>query len=196
METLGAISELIGPRKAKMADMTTGDIRARLVYTIPTRGLIGFHSEFLTETRGTGIINTTFEGWIPWQGSIPGRRTGALVADREGRATPYALFHIQPRGILFIEPGTRVYEGMLIGETPSSKNIDVNATREKKLTNIRAAAKDDNVILSRPKKMTLESWIEFIDEDELIEVTPNHLRVRKRILSAAQRHKTVHGKTR
>ncbi len=194
LETLGAISELIGPRKAKMANMTTGDTRAHLEYTIPTRGLIGFHSEFLTETRGTGVLNTTFEGWIPWQGPIPGRRTGALVADRQGRATPYALFHLQPRGTLFIEPGTRVYEGMLIGETPSRKNIDVNATREKKLTNIRAAAKDDNVILSRPKKMTLESWIEFIDEDELIEVTPQHLRVRKRILSANQRHKKAHGK--
>ncbi|MCP4677603.1 MAG: translational GTPase TypA [Deltaproteobacteria bacterium] len=194
VETLGAISELIGPRKAKMADMVTGETRARLEYTIPTRGLIGFHSEFLTETRGTGIINTTFEGWIPWQGPIPGRRTGALVADRQGKATPYALFHLQPRGILFIEPGTRVYEGMLIGETPSQKNIDVNVTREKKLTNIRAAAKDDNVILSRPKKMTLESWIEFIDEDELIEVTPNYMRVRKRILSAGRRHKKAHGK--
>ncbi len=196
METLGAISELLGPRKAKMADMVAGETRARLEYTIPTRGLIGFHSEFLTETRGTGIINTAFEGWIPWQGPIPGRRTGALVADRQGKATPYAIYHLQPRGIMFIEPGTRVYEGMVIGETPSSRNIDVNVTREKKLTNIRAAAKDENVILSRPKKMTLEAWIEFIDDDELIEVTPTHLRVRKRILSAIGRHKKAHTKGR
>ena len=189
METLGAVTELLGPRKAKMMDMQTGDTRVLLVYTVPTRGLIGFHSEFLTETRGTGIANTAFEGWIPWQGPIAGRRTGALVADREGRATPYALFHLQPRGVLFIEANTSVYEGMIIGETPSGRNIDVNATREKKLTNIRAANKDENVILSRPHLMTLEACIEFIDDDELIEVTPHHLRLRKKILSSGSRYK-------
>jgi GTP-binding protein len=189
LETLGAVTELLGPRKARMLDMQTGDTRVLLVYTVPTRGLIGFHSEFLTETRGTGIANTTFEGWTPWQGPIPGRRTGALVADREGRATPYALFHLQPRGVLFIEPNMTVYEGMIIGETPSGKNIDVNATREKKLTNIRAANKDENVILSRPRAMSLEACIEFIDDDELIEVTPHHLRLRKRILPSGSRYK-------
>jgi len=189
IETLGAVSELLGPRRAKMIDMRSGDTRVRLEYAIPTRGLIGFHSEFLTETRGTGIVNTSFEGWIPWQGQIPGRRTGALVADREGRATPYALFHLQPRGTLFIEPNTTVYEGMVIGETPSGRNIDVNATREKKLTNIRAANRDENVILSRPRQMTLEACIEFIDDDELIEVTPHHLRIRKKILPSNSRYK-------
>jgi GTP-binding protein len=189
METLGAVTELLGPRKAKMADMVTGDTRVRLEFTVPTRGLIGFHSEFLTETRGTGIANTSFEGWIPWQGPIPGRRTGALVADREGRATPYALFHLQPRGTLFLEPNTNVYEGMVIGETPNGRNIDVNVTREKKLTNIRAANKDENVILSRPRLLTLEACIEFIDDDELIEVTPHHLRLRKKILSSNGRYK-------
>jgi GTP-binding protein len=189
IETLGPVSELLGPRRAKMIDMRSGETRVRLEYAIPTRGLIGFHSEFLTETRGTGIVNTSFEGWIPWQGQIPGRRTGALVADREGRATPYALFHLQPRGMLFIEPNTIVYEGMVIGETPSGRNIDVNATREKKLTNIRAANRDENVILSRPRQMTLEACIEFIDDDELIEVTPHHLRLRKKILSSLGRYK-------
>jgi len=189
IETLGPVSELLGPRRAKMIDMRSGETRARLEYAIPTRGLIGLHSEFLTETRGTGIMNTSFEGWIPWQGQIPGRRAGALVADREGRATPYALFHLQPRGTLFIEPNTTVYEGMVIGETPSGRNIDVNATREKKLTNIRAANRDENVILSRPRQMTLEAFIEFIDDDELIEVTPHHLRVRKKILSSLGRYK-------
>jgi len=189
IETLGPVSELLGPRRAKMIDMRAGETRVRLEYAIPTRGLIGFHSEFLTETRGTGIVNTSFEGWIPWQGQIPGRRTGALVADREGRATPYALFHLQPRGTLFIEPNTTVYEGMVIGETPSGRNIDVNATREKKLTNIRAANRDENVILSRPRQMTLEACIEFIDDDELIEVTPHHLRIRKKILSSLGRYK-------
>jgi GTP-binding protein len=172
-----------------MIDMRSGETRVRIEYAIPTRGLIGFHSEFLTETRGTGIVNTSFEGWIPWQGRIPGRRTGALVADREGRATPYALFHLQPRGTLFIEPNTAVYEGMVIGETPSGRNIDVNATREKRLTNIRAANKDENVILSRPRSMSLEACIEFIDDDELIEVTPRHLRIRKKILSSTSRYK-------
>ncbi|MCK9461497.1 MAG: translational GTPase TypA [Proteobacteria bacterium] len=191
IETLGAVSELLGPRRAKMVDMRSGETRVRLEYAIPTRGLIGFHSEFLTETRGTGIVNTSFEGWIPWQGQIPGRRTGALVADREGRATPYALFHLQPRGTLFIEPNTTVYEGMVIGETPSGRNIDVNATREKKLTNIRAANRDENVILSRPRQMSLEACIEFIDDDELIEVTPHHLRIRKKILSSLGRYKNV-----
>jgi GTP-binding protein len=188
-ESIGAVTELLGPRKAKMLDMKTGETRVRLEYTIPTRGLIGFHSEFLTETKGTGIHNASFEGWIPWQGPSPSRRTGVLVADREGKTTPYALFHLQPRGTLFVPENTYVYEGMIVGETPNGRDIDVNATRQKKLTNIRAAAKDENVILSRHKQMTTEACIEFIDEDELIEVTPHHLRMRKKILQANSRYK-------
>jgi len=194
-ESLGAVTELLGQRKARMEDMVAVDSRVRLTYTIPTRGLIGLHSEFLTETRGTGIINSSFEGWTPWQGPIPQRRTGSLVSDRNGTATPYALFHLQPRGTLFIDPGTRVYEGMIIGETPSGKEIDVNVCKEKKLTNIRAAGKDENTILSRPKQMSLEQAIEFLDEDELIEVTPRTLRLRKKILSANGRHKVLYGRT-
>jgi len=187
--SLGPIGELLAARRARLVDMKTGETRVRLKYEIPTRGLIGFHFEFLTETRGNGVLNTEFAGWIPWQGPIAGRRSGALVADRQGKATPYALFHLQPRGALFVGPGTRVYEGMVIGETPSGKNIDVNVTREKKLTNIRAAGRDENVILTRPREMTLEACIEFIDDDELVEVTPHHLRIRKKQLGAGARYK-------
>ncbi len=186
---IGPVTELIGPRRARMIGMTHGDSRTVLVWEIPTRGLIGFHGELMTETRGTAILNTSFAGWTPWQGPIPGRRNGALIADRTGYTTPYALFHLQPRGVLFVEPGTRVYEGMVIGETPSGREIDVNACREKRLTNIRAAAKDENVILARPRLLTLEQAIEFIDEDELIEVTPQHIRIRKRVLSGGGRYK-------
>lgn len=193
-DCLGPVTELLGQRKAKLEDMTVGESRVRLIYCIPTRGLIGFYSEFLTETRGTGIANANFEGWTPWQGEIPQRRTGSLVADRTGSSTPYSLFHLQPRGILFIDPGERVYEGMVIGETPNGKEIDVNVTREKKLTNVRAAGKDENVILSKPRKMSLEQCIEFIDDDELIEVTPHHLRIRKRILGINGRHKKLYGR--
>jgi GTP-binding protein len=188
---IGAVTELLGPRRARMLEMTHGESRVVLVWEIPTRGLIGFHGELLTETRGTAILHSAFAGWTPWQGPIPGRRNGALIADRVGCATPYALFHLQPRGTLFIEPGTRVYEGMVIGETPSGRNIDVNPCREKKLTNIRAAGKDENVILVRPRSMTLDQAIEFIDDDELIEVTPRQIRIRKRVLSAGRRYKLV-----
>jgi GTP-binding protein len=186
---VGLVSERLGPRKAKLLDMKPEGSRMCITYRIPTRGLIGFHSEFLTETRGTGIMNTLFDGWIPWQGPIQARRTGALVADRTGGATPYALFHLQPRGALFIGPGTRVYEGMVIGECARGNDIDVNVTREKKLTNIRAANRDENVILTPPRLLTLEQAIEFIAEDELIEVTPKHVRLRKKDLSQIKRGK-------
>jgi GTP-binding protein len=188
-EVMGMVTENLGPRKAVMQDMDLSGSRARMVYRIPTRGLIGFHSEFLTETRGTGIMNTTFDGWIPWQGPIAARRSAALVADRTGNATPYALFHLQPRGPLFIGPGTRVYEGMVVGSTARTNDIDVNITREKKLTNMRAAGKDDNVILTPHKAMTLEQSLEFIAEDEFVEVTPKVFRIRKRVLQANRRTK-------
>jgi GTP-binding protein len=191
---LGAVSEMLGARKGRLVEMSPGDGRVRMTYTIPTRGLIGFHSEFLTETRGTGVLNTSFEGWVPWEGSMPGRSTGALTADRQGKATPYALFHLQPRGPLFIGPGTRVYEGMIVGETPSGREIDVNVTREKRLTNIRAAARDENVILTPPKRLSLEQSLEFIADDELVEVTPAHIRLRKKTLRAADRHRERYGK--
>ncbi len=193
-DVVGAISERLGPRKGQMVDMTPMGERAKLTYLIPTRGLIGFGSEFLTLTRGQGEIHTFFEDWIPWQGPIPARRTGALVADREGLATPYALFHLQPRGTLFIGPGTKVYEGMVVGENSRSNDIDVNVCREKKLTNHRAANKDENVILTPPRVLTLEQAMEFIDEDEYVEVTPESIRVRKQILSGKKRPKSAKGK--
>ncbi len=195
-EMIGTVSELLGPRKGRLLEMNpTGD-RAKLVYQIPTRGLIGFGGEFLTETRGLGIMHTHFDGWIPWQGPITARRTGAIVADRVGRATPYALFHLQPRGTLFIEPNTQVYEGMVVGEHSRDNDIDVNVCREKKLTNHRAAGKDDKVLLAPPRKLSLEQAIELIRDDELIEVTPSAIRIRKRILSANQRPRSVAARVR
>jgi GTP-binding protein len=187
---VGVVTQILGERRARMMDMRLdGGGRTRLIYSIPTRGLIGFHSRFLTETRGSGVMNSSFLGWVPMEGAMPGRATGAIISDRQGSTTPYALFGLQPRGGLFIDPGTRVYEGMIIGETPNGRDLNVNACREKKLTNIRAAGKDDAILLTPPRKMTLEQCIEFIDDDELIEVTPKTLRLRKRILNAAARQR-------
>jgi len=186
---VGVVTQMLGERRARMMDMRLDGGRTRLIYSIPTRGLIGFHSRFLTETRGSGVMNSSFLGWVPMEGAMPGRATGAIISDRQGSTTPYALFGLQPRGGLFIDPGTRVYEGMIIGETPNGRDLNVNACREKKLTNIRAAGKDDAILLTPPRKMTLEQCIEFIDDDELIEVTPKTLRLRKRILNAAARQR-------
>ena len=186
-EMVGVVSERLGPRRGRLLEMTPAGDRMRLVFEIPTRGIIGFMGEFLTETRGTGIMHTRFAGWIPWQGPIPGRRTGALVADRSGPATPYALFHLHPRGILFIPPQTIVYEGMIVGEHNRENDLNVNICREKKLTNIRAAGRDENVILSPPRLFSLEQAMEFIRDDEMIEVTPKNIRLRKRVLAGNMR---------
>ncbi len=186
-EMVGVVSERLGPRRGRLLEMTPAGDRMRLVFEIPTRGIIGFMGEFLTETRGTGIMHTRFAGWIPWQGPIPGRRTGALVADRSGPATPYALFHLQPRGTLFIPPQTIVYEGMIVGEHNRENDLNVNICREKKLTNIRAAGRDENVILSPPRLFSLEQAMEFIRDDEMIEVTPKNIRLRKRVLAGNMR---------
>jgi len=180
---VGVVTERMGPRKGRLQEMLPSADRTRMVFTIPTRGLIGWGSEFMNITRGQGVMNTSFEGWIPWQGPIPARRTGALVSDREGVTTPYALFHLQPRGTLFLPGGTRVYKGMVVGEHAKSNNLDINVCRPKKLTNMRAAGKDDNVILTPHRQFTLEQAMEFIAEDELIEVTPKVIRLRKRVLS-------------
>ncbi len=179
-EMIGVVTELLGPRKGKLVEMTPAGKREKLVFSVPTRGLIGLTGDFLTETRGQGVMNTSFDGWIPWQGPIEARRTGVLVSDREGVTTPYALYHLQPRGTLFVRPGTHVYRGMVVGEHNRSNDILVNVCRPKKLTNHRAAGKYDNVLLAPPRTMTLEQAMEFIDEDELIEVTPTAIRLRKR----------------
>jgi len=190
-EFTGVVTQKLGGRRGRMVRMTNhGHGRVRLEFRIPSRGLIGFRSEFLTDTRGTGMLNTIFDGYEPWQGDIPGRTTGAMVADRSGKATAYALFHLQPRGTLFIRPGTEVYEGMIVGQYNRENDLDVNITREKKLTNMRAAGSDEALRLAPPHRMTLDRALEWIDEDELVEVTPSVIRLRKKVLPANQRPKT------
>ena len=161
----------------------------RLEFAVPSRGLIGFRSHFLTDTRGTGIMNALFNGWAPWHGAIQARTNGAMVADREGVATPYAIFHLQERGVLFIAPGTRVYEGMVVGEYSRDNDLNVNICREKKLTNIRAAGRDENIIITPHREMGLEAAIEWIGDDELVEITPQSVRLRKKILKQVERPK-------
>ncbi len=190
---VGVVTEQVGMRKGRMHKMhNNGHGRVRLEFRIPSRGLIGFRSQFLTDTRGTGLLNHLFEGYEPWHGPLSKRQTGALVSDRRGVSTTYALFHLQPRGTLFIKENTSVYEGMIIGENSRKNDIDVNVTKEKKLTNIRAAAADEALHVIPPKILTLEQSIEFIKEDELLEVTPQSIRLRKRILQANRRPKVKH----
>jgi len=182
-EHVGAVTQALGERRGQMVGMSNlGYGRARITYRVPSRGLIGFRSIFLTQTRGSGLINTLFDGWEPHAGPMLRRKNGAIVADRKGVTTPYALFNLQPRGELFIGSGVEVYEGMIIGEHSRPNDLDVNATKEKKLTNVRAAGKDENTILSTPKELTIESALEWIDQDELVEITPDAIRVRKRVL--------------
>jgi len=158
--------------------------RARLEFRIPSRGLIGYRSEFLTDTRGTGILTHLFAGWGPWAGELPGRATGALVADRGGKATPYAIENIQERGTMFIGPQEEVYEGMIVGENSREQDMFVNITKEKKLTNIRAAGADIAAQLIPPKRFSLEQALEFLREGECLEVTPEAFRLRKAGLKA------------
>ena len=163
-EHVGIVTQKLGTRKGKMSEMhNPGHGRVRLSFRIPSRGLIGFRSEFLTDTRGTGILNHLFDGWSPWQGPIAGRATGALVSDRAGKTTTYALYHLEPRGTLFMGPGTEVYEGMILGESTRDSDLDVNVTREKKLTNMRAAGSDEALRLAPPREMTLDRALEWID---------------------------------
>jgi GTP-binding protein len=185
---IGVVSQLLAMRKGKMTKMIhAGSSRVRLEFTVPSRGLIGFRSRFLTDTRGTGIMNALFDGWAPWHGSIQARSNGAMVSDREGTATPYAVFHLQERGSIFIPPGARVYEGMIVGEYSRDVDLNVNICREKKLTNIRAAGRDENVIITPHTEMGLEDGLDWIAEDELVEVTPQSIRLRKKILRQTER---------
>jgi GTP-binding protein len=185
---VGTITQALGERRGVMVKMSNlGFGRARIEYKVPSRGLIGFRSQFLTQSRGTGLLNTLFDGWAPYAGPMLRRPNGAIVSDRTGPTTPYALFQLQPRGQLFIGPGTDLYEGMIIGENNRPNDLDVNACREKKLTNIRAAGRDENVILSPPRVLGIETAMEWIDRDELVEITPDAIRVRKRILECNRR---------
>ena len=187
---VGVVTERLGPRKGRMVDMTQlGAGRTRLQFRIPARGLVGFRNEFLTITRGEGIMSSQFDGYEPWFGYIPKRSNGAIISDRLGDTVPYALFSIQDRGALFVGPGVQVYEGMVIGEHVHPSDLNVNACREKKLTNIRAAGRDENVILTPPREMNLEKALEWISEDELVEVTPRSVRLRKKMLSVNDRYK-------
>jgi GTP-binding protein len=185
---VGTVIERLGPRKGEMVKMH-GQGRVRLEFRVPSRGLIGLRSELLTETRGTIVMNSIFDGYTPYQGEIPQRPTGALVADRAGSTTAYALEGLEDRGVLFVPPGVEVYEGMVIGEHSRDNDLDVNVVREKKLTNMRASSADEAVRLTPPRAMNLEQAIEFIAEDELVEVTPKFLRLRKKVLQANKRPK-------
>ena len=182
---VGVVTQKIGTRKGRMTNMVNhGTGRVRLEFRIPSRGLIGFRSQFLTDTRGTGLLNHLFDGYEPWQGEIPHRTTGALVADRAGKVTAYAIEHVQDRGEIFVEPGERVYEGMVVGENAREEDIDVNMVREKKLTNMRASTSEESIHLLPVHRLSLEQALEWIREDELLEVTPQSLRTRKRVLAA------------
>ena len=187
---VGVVIEELGSRKGQMIKMHNhGSGRVRMEFEIPSRGMIGLRSELLTETRGTVIMNSLFDGYTEWLGEIPHRLTGALVADRPGTSTAYALFGLQERGILFLGPGVELYEGMIIGENAREVDLDVNAVREKKLTNMRASTADEAIRLVPFKALTLEQAIEFVADDEMVEVTPKNLRLRKKILQANRRPK-------
>jgi GTP-binding protein len=186
---MGVVTEKLSIRKAKMTHLiNSGNGRVRMEFSAPVRSLIGYRDEFLTDTRGTGIMHSQFSGYEPFRGECPSRFTGSIVSDRSGHAVPYALFNLEPRGRLFILPGDSVYEGMIIGEHNRGSDINVNPCKEKKLSNMRAAGKDDNVTLSPIKPFTLEQNINFIREDELVEITPRSVRLRKAVLSAQKRH--------
>ncbi|HET9196329.1 MAG TPA: translational GTPase TypA [Vicinamibacterales bacterium] len=186
----GVVIAQAGTRRGVLTKMVNhGSGRVRLEFRIPTRGLIGFRSQFLTDTKGTGIMNHLFAGWEPWHGAIAARSTGALVADRTGVATAYAIYNLQERGEIFVDPGVTVYEGMIIGENARPSDMDVNVTKEKKQTNMRASTADEAIRLIPPRKLSLEQAIEFINDDELVEITPKNIRLRKRILAANQRPK-------
>ncbi|HLK40603.1 MAG TPA: translational GTPase TypA, partial [Polyangiaceae bacterium] len=185
---IGVVTERLGERRGRMVKMSNpGYGRARLEYRIPSRGMIGFRGEILTATRGTALLNSLFDGWEAWGGPMMKRATGAIVADRAGSATPYALHHLQPRGTFFVAPGADVYEGMVVGEHNRPNDTDVNVIKEKKLSNVRNHGKDENVLLAPPRVLTIETAMEWIDADELVEVTPDAVRVRKGILDTSRR---------
>jgi GTP-binding protein len=188
-EYVGVVTQLLALRKGRLQQMVNhGSGWARMDYLVPARGLVGFRTEFLTETRGTGILHHVFEGWEPWHGELRSRPTGSLVADRRGQATGYAILNLQERGSLFVSPGDELYEGMVVGENARDGDLDVNASKPKRLTNMRAAAADEAVRLIPPRVLSLEQALEFIADDEAVEVTPNSIRLRKAELSGTKRH--------
>jgi len=190
---VGTVIEKMGSRKAEMAEMRPmGDSGAtRLRFRVPARGLFGYRSEFMTDTRGEGILHHNFHSWGPWAGPLRGRTRGVLVADREGVAVGFALFNLQERATMFVKPGDAVYGGMIVGENARQDDMDVNVGKEKKLTNMRTTASDENIKLEPPRQITLELALEFIQDEELIEVTPDGIRLRKRVLDPNQRKKAA-----
>jgi GTP-binding protein len=190
-EYIGVMTQKLSPRKGRLMKLVNyASSRVRMEYRIPSRGLIGFRTELLTDTRGTGILHHVFDGWEPWLGEIPHRSTGSLVADRPGRATAYALENLQPRGTLLVGPGTEVYEGMIVGEHSRANDLDVNVTKEKKLTNIRQSTAEELERLIPPRRMSLEQVLEFVRSDEAVEVTPASFRLRKKTLRAGERKRS------
>ena len=182
-EFTGVVVEKLGTRRGELTDMRpSGAAKTRLVFHAPSRGLIGYHGEFLTDTRGTGVMNKLFHGYAPFKGAIEGRRNGVLIANSDGAAVAYALWYLEERGHLFMSPGDAVYEGMIIGEHSRGQDLEVNPLRTKQLTNIRTTSKDEAIRLTPPLRMTLEQAIAYIEEDELVEVTPKAIRLRKRLL--------------
>jgi GTP-binding protein len=189
---MGAVMEKLGPRRAELTEMRNpGQGTVRMVFKIPARGLFGYRSDFLTDTRGTGTLHHRFLEYGPWAGPLAGRKRGVLVADREGAAVAFALGNLQERAQLFVGPGVEVYEGMVVGENSRPEDMDVNVAKEKKLTNMRTTATDENVILEPPREITLEYALEYIEDDELIEVTPESIRLRKRVLSQTDRRRAA-----
>jgi GTP-binding protein TypA/BipA len=191
------ITQLLALRKGRLEHMVNhGTGWVRMEYLVPARGMIGFRTEFLTETRGTGILHHVFHAYEPWHGELRMRPTGSLVADRRGPATAFALLNLQERGQLFIAPGTEVYEGMVVGENARAEDLDVNATKEKKLTNMRSSTADELVRLIPPRLLSLEQSLEFLGDDECVEVTPNNVRLRKVELSGQKRQTATSRKAR
>jgi GTP-binding protein len=191
-EFLGAITQIMAARKGRMEQMTNhGTGWIRMEFLVPSRGLIGFRTEFLTETRGTGIAHHVFEDYEPWFGAITTRTSGSLVSDRKGVVTSYAMVNLQERGTLFVDPTTEVYEGMIVGENSRADDMDVNITKEKKLTNVRASSSDNFEKIVPPRKLSLEQSLEFCREDECVEVTPESVRIRKVVLDAGERARTA-----
>jgi GTP-binding protein len=189
---VGVVTQLLGLRKGRLEQMVNhGNGWARMEYLVPARGLIGFRTEFLTETRGTGLLHHVFDRYEPWHGELRTRPTGSLVADRKGLATTFALMNLQERGTMFVEPGTEVYEGMIVGENSRSEDMDVNPTKEKKLTNMRSSTADELVRLIPPRQLSLEQALEFIRGDECVEVTPTAVRLRKVDLDMATRKRAA-----
>jgi GTP-binding protein len=196
-EYVGVVTQLLALRKGRLEQMVNhGTGWVRMDYLVPARGLIGFRTEFLTETRGTGLLHHVFDRWEPWAGELRLRPTGSLVADRRGKVASFALFNLQERGVLFVEPGEDVYEGMIVGENARAEDLDVNATKEKHLTNMRSSTSDVLVRLVPPRRLSLDQALEFVREDEAVEVTPHAVRLRKAELDAVTRTKAARARAR